>query len=95
MFGKRFNSNALPAPAVAETDPKAVEVLRVWASSGRGQEFVLKPTWKDAASWGLLLVDVARQAANAYASEGHDRAKVLARIKAGFDAEWSSPTDAS
>ena len=39
-----------------------------------------------------MLVDIARHAAQAYARAGEDRARVLARIKELFDAEWSSPT---
>jgi hypothetical protein len=95
MFAKRANPNALPPPSVADADTRAVEVLRVWASPGQAQQLVLRPTWKDAAAWGLLLVDVARHAADAYAREGNDRAATLARIKAGFDAEWSNPTNGS
>jgi len=93
MFGKRTNPNALPVPSAAEADRSAVEVLRVWAAPGRPQELVLKSTLKDPAAWGLLLVDVARHAAEAYALEGRDHAEVLARIKEGFDAEWTSPTN--
>jgi len=55
MFGKRSNPNALNVPPAAESDPAAVEVLRVWATPGKPQQLVLKPTWKDAAAWGLLL----------------------------------------
>ena len=94
MFGKRQNPNALEPPPIAQSNPDAVEVLRVWASPGQAQEVTLNPTWEDSGAWGLLLVDVARHAAEAYAREGQDRVAVLARIKALFDAEWSSPTDA-
>jgi hypothetical protein len=93
MFGKRTPPNALPVPPAAEGNPRAVEVLRVWAAPGQAQQLMLKTTWKDAAAWGLLLVDVARHAAEAYAREGHDRTAMLARIRSGFDAEWASPTD--
>jgi hypothetical protein len=54
---------------------------------------VLKTTWKDPATWGLMLADIARHAANAYANEGHDRAEVLAKIRQLMDAEFSDPTD--
>ena len=46
-----------------------------------------------AGAWGLLLADVARQAANAYGNEGHNRAEVLARIRQLLDLELSNPTD--
>jgi hypothetical protein len=53
----------------------------------------LRTNWSDPAAWGLLLVDIARHASLAYEREGRDRAETLARIREGFDAEWSSPTD--
>jgi len=55
----------------------------------------LRPaTWKDPAAWGLMLVDLARHVANSYEqNEGRDRQEVLARIKAGFDADWPSEYD--
>ena len=93
MFRKRQNPNALEPPPIAQSNPDAVEVLRVWASPGQAQQVTLKPTWKDSGAWGLLLVDVARHAAEAYGRDGQDRVAVLARIKALLDAEWSSPTD--
>lgn len=86
--------NALPIPPEAEADPKSIEIARVWAAGG-GQHVTMKTgLWDDPAAWGLMLVDLARHAANAYAqTEGRDREDVLRRIKAGFDAEWNAPTD--
>ena len=92
MFRKRQNQNDLEPPPIA-ADSQAVEVLRVWALPGKPQQLTLRTTWKDSGAWGLLLVDVARHAAKAYASEGHDPTSVLARIHAAFDTEWSNPTD--
>lgn len=34
MFGRGRRHNALPAPPVADADPEAMEVLRVWAAPG-------------------------------------------------------------
>ena len=93
MFGKPRNQNQLQPPPIAESEAKAVEVLRVWAAPGSPQQLRLRTTWKDAGAWGLMLVDVARHAAKAYAKEGQDPEVVLARIRQMFDAEWSSPTD--
>ena len=93
MFGKRQNSNALETPPIADSDPQAVEVLRVWAVPGKPQQLTLRTTWKDSGAWGLLLADVAKHAANAYANEGADPDDTLTRIRALFDAEMSSPTD--
>jgi len=93
MFGKRQNSNSLETPPIANADPNAVEVLRVWAAPGQPQQLTLRTTWNDAGAWGLLLADVARHAANAYGNEGADPNVVLARIRELFDAEMSSATD--
>ncbi|HTP70430.1 MAG TPA: DUF5076 domain-containing protein [Dongiaceae bacterium] len=75
------------------SNPQAVEVLRVWAAPGQPQQLPLRTTWKDADVWGLLLVDIARHAAKAYANEGHDPDEVLAKIRQLMNAEFSHPTD--
>ena len=95
MFGKRTGENALEMPPIAKSNPESVEVLRVWAAPGSPQQLTLRTTWKDAGTWGLLLADVARHAAHAYANEGQDPNVVVARIRELFDAEWSAPTDES
>ena len=91
MFRKK-SSRELELPPMATSNGQSFEVLRVWTASG-SQEVVLKTTWKDPATWGLMLADIARHAANAYANEGHDRAEVLAQIRQLMDAEFSDPTD--
>jgi hypothetical protein len=93
MFGKKSNQNSLELPPIAEANPQAVEVLRVWTAPGSPQQLTLRTTWKDAGAWGLMLVDVARHASKAYAKEGQDPKAVLARIRELFDAEWTRPTD--
>jgi hypothetical protein len=75
------------------SNAQSVEVLRVWAAPGLPQQLTLRTTWKDSGAWGLLLADVARHAAKAYANEGHNAADVLARIRQLLDAELSNPTD--
>lgn len=78
---------------MATSNAQSFEVLRVWTAAGQTQEVVLKTTWKNPATWGLMLADVARHAANSYANEGHDRAETLAQIRQMMDAEFSDPTD--
>jgi hypothetical protein len=92
MFGKK-PLQELAVPPIANSDPKAVEVLRVWAVPGQPQQLTLRPTWKEPGAWGLMLVDIARHAANAYANEGHNREEVLARIRQFMEAEFAKPTD--
>jgi hypothetical protein len=94
MFGTRRKSADLEAPPIASDNPGAMEILRVWTAPDSPTQLTLRTTWKDPGAWGLLLVDIARHAAQAYRREGRDRAEVLSRIREMFDAEWSSPTDA-
>jgi hypothetical protein len=85
----------LPVPPAALKDPNATEIARIWAAGGKQQVSLATELWNDPMAWGLMLVDLARHVANAYCqTEGRDPADVLRRIRAGLDAEWSSPTDA-
>jgi hypothetical protein len=95
LFGKRTNENSLAVPPVASENRDAVEVLRVWAAPGNPQQLTLRTTWKDPGAWGLLLVDVAHHAAQAYKAEGRDPSEVLERIRELWDAEWARPTDSA
>lgn len=91
MFGKK-KTGELQTPPIARHASDAVEILRVWASPGSPQQLTLRPCWKDPGAWGLVLVDIARHAAQAYAQEGRDPGEALQRIRELFDAEWTSPT---
>lgn len=91
MFGKKRRTNELEPPPIA-SDAATAEVLRVWSGPEHPQQLSLRTTWSDPAAWGLLLADVARHAAKAYAAQGQDEAAALERIRQGFSAEWSSPT---
>jgi hypothetical protein len=93
MFEHQNKGSELDTPPIAKSNADAVEILRVWAAEDVGQQLVLRTTWDDPAGWGLLLADVARHVANAYAVEGYDQEAVLKRVKAAFQAEWDDPTD--
>jgi len=86
--------NELQIPDPAKRDPNSFEVLRMWIAN-KGQHVSLRAdVWEDPAAWGIVLNDLMQHVANAYhQTQGFDRAKTLARIKAGLDAELSSPTD--
>ena len=91
MLGR--SNNELDKPPVAR-ERGAAEILRVWGGNSLPQQYSLRTTWEDPGGWGLLLVDVARHAARAYSASGAmTESDALSRIKALFDAEWSSPTD--
>jgi len=69
------------------------EILRVYSNEYGGQGFTIQTTWEDPGAWGILLVDLARHTAQAYAEKGYSKEAALNRIREGFDAEWSAPTE--
>lgn len=84
----------LDIPPLAKVDPQAAEIARIWAAGGKQHVSLRTGMWDDPAAWGIMLVDLARHAANAYEqSDGRKRVEVLRRIREYFDAEWESPTD--
>src|SRR5437764_9847456 len=90
MFEKRTE---LQIPDAAKKDSDAMEILRIWIAGG-SQHVSLKPgVWKDPAAWGLMLADLAKHVANAYAADGMDRAQALRRVYQGLQVEMESPTD--
>jgi len=90
MFGKR---SELQIPDAAKQDSAALEILRIWIAGG-SQHVSLKPgVWEDPAAWGLMLADLAKHVANAYAANGMDRAEALRRVYQGLLVEVEFPTD--
>jgi hypothetical protein len=87
------HDNELTIPPQAAVDEEAREVLRFWSARGRLHVTVRADAYRDPAAWGIVLADLARHVANAYALEGHARADALARFRAGFDAEWGFSTN--
>lgn len=84
----------LPVPPVVQSDPSAKEVARVWVGGGQQHVTLATGLWQDPGAWGLLLVDLAKHVANAYAqTRSCDVSEVLARIHEALEAEWHAPTD--
>jgi len=71
----------------------ATELVRIWIVDGNQHISITGNLWKDLAAWGLMLVDLAKHVANAYAAQGQDRDAALNRVLAGFRAEMEMPTD--
>lgn len=87
-------STELPIPPAASSDARAIELARIWAAGGKQHVSLATGLWNDPAAWGIMLVDLARHITTAYQqTQGRDPSEVLARIRAGFDAEWSTSTD--
>jgi Domain of unknown function (DUF5076) len=83
----------LPIPPIACQDPRAIELIRVWAAGGKQHLSLSTGLWKDPAACGIMLVDLAKLLSNAYAQGGgFTREQALQRICEGFDAEWRTST---
>jgi hypothetical protein len=81
----------LPPDVVGRED--AIEVLRAFVLDG-GLSIAFMRAFEDPEMWGLLLVDIARHAARAYARESdYTENEALERIVEMFEAELSRPTD--
>ncbi len=86
----------MPDDVVA--DPTAAPVLSVWAlepDTGNRLIMSVSPIWEDPGTWGIALMDCARQIARAYHhKEGISEDRVLDRIFELFDEEREEHTSA-
>jgi hypothetical protein len=81
----------LPPDVIGRED--AHEVLRAFVLDG-GLSIAFSRAFEEPDVWGMLLVDVARHAARAYAREAnYTEEEALARIVEMFEAEIARPTD--
>jgi hypothetical protein len=89
-----MNAKQLPIPNAAESDSKAIELVRVWVAHGGQHVSLATNVWSDPAAWGIMLVDLAKHIASAYQQRNGDNfASILKRIREGLDAEWNTATD--
>ena len=92
MAGKTHGMPIPPRPGPGST---SVDIARVWAADGELHVSLTADVWEDPAAWGIMLVDLARQVAEAYErSRGITQAEALARLREGFDDEWGNLTEA-
>jgi Domain of unknown function (DUF5076) len=81
----------LPPDVVGRAD--ATGVLRAFVVDG-GLSITFQRAFEEPEMWGLLLVDIARHAARAYARESdYSEEEALERILEMFEAEIDRPTD--
>jgi hypothetical protein len=81
----------LPPDVIGRED--ATEVLRAFVLDG-GLSIAFTRAFEEPEMWGLLLVDIARHAARAYARESdYSEEEALERILEMFGAELERPTD--
>jgi hypothetical protein len=89
--GKGPKEQPLPPDVMGRDD--ATEVLRAFVVDG-GLSIAFTRAFEEPDMWGLLLVDIARHAARAYARESsYTEAEALARVVDMFEAEIARPTD--
>ena len=89
MTGPR--EQPLPPDVIGRDD--ATEVLRAFVIDG-GLSIAFTRAFEEPDMWGLLLVDIARHAARAYARESdYTEEDALERIVEMFEAEVARPTD--
>jgi hypothetical protein len=82
-----------PLPPDVIGRDEATEVLRAFVIDG-GLSIAFTRAFEEPDMWGLLIVDIARHAARAYAQEGDfTEDEALARIVDMFEAEIAGPTD--
>jgi hypothetical protein len=80
----------LPPDVMGRDD--ATEVLRAFVVDG-GLSIAFTRAFEEPDMWGLLLVDIARHAARAYARESsYTEAEALARVVDMFESEIARPT---
>jgi Domain of unknown function (DUF5076) len=81
----------LPPDVIDRED--ATEVLRAFVVDG-GLSIAFTRAFEEPDMWGLMLVDIARHAARAYAREAvMSEEEALSRILDMFEAEIARPTD--
>ena len=89
MAGPR--EQPLPPDVIGRDD--ATEVLRAFVVDG-GLSIAFTRAFEEPDMWGLMLVDIARHAARAYARESSiTEDEALRRIVDMFEAETARPTD--
>jgi hypothetical protein len=81
----------LPPDVIGRED--ATEILRAFVLDG-GLSIAFMRAFEEPDMWGLLLVDIARHAARAFAREtDYTEEQALTQIVAMFEAEIARPTD--
>ncbi|GJE55749.1 MULTISPECIES: DUF5076 domain-containing protein [Methylobacterium] len=85
---KNFEALDIPPDALEQG---GIEVLRAAVVDG-AVSVALRRSFDDPATWGRLLIDLARQAARAYALETDmSEEEAFERIRAGIEAESLDP----
>jgi hypothetical protein len=91
-------AHELPIPSPAESDPRSVEMIRLWLANQKLHCVLNIGFWQDRGldernGWGILLADMIHHIANAHQSEyGRDPRETIIEIRHAFEAEMENPT---
>jgi hypothetical protein len=89
---------ALDPPPAAATDPKATELLRLWAANGKLDVVINIGAYHErghdeATAWGIIISDFTRHVARALAQRyGKNEEQEMAKIRESFLREIVGPT---
>jgi Domain of unknown function (DUF5076) len=91
-------SKSLPVPSAAKSDPRAMEMIRVWIAKDGLHTALRIDFWHDqgmneADAWGILLSDMIRHLAEAHEEAyGRDCRESILAIREAFEREIMKPT---
>jgi len=91
-------AHELPLPPAAESDPRSLEMIRVWLAKGKMHCVLNVGFWEqrglnERQAWGILLADMLHHIANAHEAEyGRDPRDTLAMIREALAVELDHPT---
>jgi hypothetical protein len=96
-----IQNGQLPIPALAISDAKSVELIRVWIA-GKGLQTSLRigawehtPSIDEPKAWGIVLADVVNHVADALTKQGKTKSETVGKIRASFLAELDRPTSST
>jgi Domain of unknown function (DUF5076) len=90
--------NEMVIPPVAQRDPNAMEILRVWIAERGLHTSVRIGVYKESQvpeqeAWGIILADTARHLSRGFSEESElEEEEILAAIKRSFLDEIDDPT---
>jgi hypothetical protein len=87
-------SREIIIPPAATDDPNAVELLRVWVAQRGLHVVITSDAWKDGATWGIMLGDLAIHIANMLHEQStQSKSDVLDELRDGFLQELANPVN--
>ncbi|MEM9372926.1 MAG: DUF5076 domain-containing protein [Planctomycetota bacterium] len=87
-----MTDRALLIPPAALEDPRATELIRVWAAQDGQHVAISSDAWSDAHTWGVVLADLANHVANMIHEQSQTpRKRVIDELEKGFQGELRDP----